>query len=109
MLPLIPALLLLILNGAPNAEQRLGVGPWDAAVKALYARTERPVERKYSPVDRELAKALCSLLHADSAKRETPKAIEPVERSFVPHNPSSAKATEGYADCRRSRDGPNSR
>lgn len=109
MLPLIPALLLLILNGAPNAEQRLGMGPWSAAIRALYARTETSVEYRNGSVDRELAKALCSLLRPESPKADGPGELAPQPTSFVPADPSAAKATEGFADSCRSRDGPVSR
>ncbi len=113
MLHLIPALLLLILNGPANAEQP-SQAQWSAAIRALHAsagpqKIESSIERNLLKCsnDPQFTQALLNLLCQSLDHRETPtRALEPRER-FEKILPQRVGRTgEGFEECRRSRDGP---
>lgn len=117
MLPLIPALLMLILNGPATADRPIQAAHWVEAIKALHACVDRAktgadiqeelLEYSGSP---EFAHALYKLLVTADGVDEGPKAAsEPVERPTIRPNDAPIALPDGFIDGRRSRDGPASR
>lgn len=112
MLPLIPALLMLILNGPATAEQPSRSAQWNAVFRA-YASAQRsdvhveiPQELIANSSNAQFAHALVSLL-IQSLDRDEPAKAEAIRTPFVPINPLfSDRTPPGFEDCRRSRDGP---
>lgn len=107
MLPFLPALLLLLLQGPSDFERLAVEGRSKADWEARLAPRERAIlHTLLAARSPELSCALASFLTEPGAKVEPFSA--PSVKSLAPKvqpNPGSAPC-EGFADCRRSRDGP---
>lgn len=120
MLPLIPALLLLLLQGPSNVERLAQDGRLPEALNSIHQRlgvSSQAADLAMSSLlsmsnDASLAQALATLLAADSP--ETPKLVcrriseLPVAGCPLP-DWASPRLTEGYEKGLRSRDGPGTR
>jgi hypothetical protein len=113
MLPLLPALILLLLQGPSNVERLAHDGRLPAALQAIHQQMDRPeafpgdVLASLIAVsnDLELSKALYALLSLKAKDDPQPTALPVVERTVV--LPSAVPAlSEGYFRSQRTRDGP---
>jgi hypothetical protein len=120
MLPLLPALILLLLQGPAGIERMAWNGQLPGALDALHrqmARSERNCaadEVAFASLlavsgDKNMSRALLHLLALiEPAPPEQPRQIVVAEESSppVPIPPSLGALPDGYFACRRSRDGP---
>jgi hypothetical protein len=121
MWPLLPALILLLLQGPANVERMALDGRLPAALEALQARMpDQDVSARGQAValasllavsgDPQLSHALFALLRIPPqvAATEQPKAVKPLEEPtgppLVPKSLGSSQA--GFLKLQRSRDGP---
>jgi hypothetical protein len=112
MLPFLPALLLLLLQGPSDFERLVAEGRLSSVLEKFVA--ESPKERKtlqallVSGGHPELSRALAVLLTGQSEPEAKPAFVPPVaeERVVVPPTSDARPLPEGYADGRRTRDGP---
>ncbi len=121
MLPLLPAILLLLLQGSAGGDQ----AAWDArlpgALNALHRQLQGGPDgiRAADEVvfasllaaggDDDISKALIKLLtHLDEPSEQVSRPCVDREEtpSVIPIPPSLGDPQSGYYDCRRSRDGP---
>lgn len=121
MLPLIPALLLLILNGPANAEQPAQRAQWTSVFRVFQlggrapgselANGEESLKGLLSlSDDPRFTRALYHLLWDSMNAKEQVDAASQARAPFVPILGLSDRYSEdAYQDCRRSRDGPSSR
>lgn len=121
MLPLLPALILLLLQGPAGIERMAWNGQLPGAIDALHrqisegpdgvAAAENAVFASLLAVssDRSMSRALLQLLaYVDVSTPETSAPILASEECGPPITvpPSLGSPDEGYFTCRRSRDGP---
>jgi len=119
MLPLLPALILLILQGPANIERLACDGHLPAALKAIHRHMRKPEAKEADNVllasllavssDREMSEALQHLLALTSPPEEPQVATPAPEPEASP--PISAPAhlgapQDGHGTSQRSRDGP---
>lgn len=125
MLPILPALLLLILQGPSSVEKMARDGRLPAALEAVSRQMEIQEHRSGSlekadaavlasllafGSDPDLSKALFKLLSLDQAPLSEsgsprPAAIAENQSPVLPSG-DSPPLQDAYRDCRRSRDGP---
>ncbi len=117
MLPLLPALILLLLQGPANIERMAHDGHLQAALTAIQRHMpERKVNRADEAVlasllavstDRQLSRALVQLLAFAETDPPVERVVIPAETSApIPIPPSLGRLREGFAASQRSRDGP---
>lgn len=119
MLPLLPALILLLLQGPSNVERLALEGRLPAALQAVHATLDRPAlpaeeQRKVLAQllsvssDAELTRVFASLLALVTDDPETKDAETPGEERSAPTLPTETRARvpDGFLACQRSRDGP---
>jgi hypothetical protein len=121
MLPLLPALILLFLQGPANIERMASVGQLPGALNALHRQMATP-HKRVRPADevvlasllavsgdRELSEALWQLLSLTSTTNPEIKPVVVFDQEHsppIPIPPSLGQLQDGYVDGRRSRDGP---
>ena len=128
MLPLLPALILLLLNGPAHVERMAEGGALPAALAAIQQRAERPGSFKQARADELMLASLLSLSGdpqvshalarilsiqytnepAASAQPEGLLRAEPAGEP-PPTDSPSGKTRDGFLNSQRSRDGPASR
>jgi len=124
MLPIIPALLLLLLHGPSNVERLAREGRLPAALDAMHREIARSsvtadavhevaIASLLASTDPHFSRAFYALLNPVTARPEpksaitaAPRADEIQVRPDLGAPPPSIP--EGFSDCRRSRDGPSS-
>lgn len=117
MLPFLPAILLLLLQGPSNVERLAIQGRLPAALDAVYRSVgQTPTLREAEQVvlatllaageDPDLSDALLAILRSERTRRET--TAEPLDdRAPVPPFPDHGPPPqEGFARSQRVRDGP---
>ncbi len=116
MLPLIPALLMLILNGPATAEQPSRSAQWNAVFRACAsaqrsdAHIQIPQELIANSSNAQFTHALFSLLIQSLDREESVAQTVAIREPFAPiAQPSGDRTPPGFEDCRRSRDGPATR
>ncbi|HVT13414.1 MAG TPA: hypothetical protein VHE55_14200 [Fimbriimonadaceae bacterium] len=121
MLPLLPALILLLLQGPANVERMAGSGQLPGALQALHrqmastpsetCKAEEVVFASLLAVssDKDMSRILLRLLTfiepPDAERTPIPASFEESSPP-APIPPSLGAPQDGYFDCRRSRDGP---
>lgn len=129
MLPLLPALILLLLNGPANIERLAEGGALPAALAAIQQRIDTPQTRGSLQAradhlamasllslsgDPQISRALARLL-AFNVVSDEPKPVpagvtaEPEDTEPPPIERSLGKPQDGFLRCQRSRDGPHCR
>ncbi len=120
MLPLLPALILLLLQGPANVERMAGSGQLPGALQALHrqmasasSETSKAEEVVFASLlavsgDKDMSRALLHLLtFIEPPEAERPILVSTEESSPpTPIPPLLGAPQDGYFDCRRSRDGP---
>ncbi len=113
MLPILPVILLLLLQGPANVERMALQGRLPAVIEAIQ-RMDTPKDEQEALVsllaasqDRELAHALLSILKWTETAPVRPQVLLPEEPAFVPiEHQQPMLLTGGFAKGNRSRDGP---
>lgn len=111
MFPLIPVILLLLLQGPSNADRlaRNGhlLGSLDAiAADSTLRESDRVVLASlFAREDAKLSDALIAILRSDRTRPSAPPPTEPVVKQ-VPVSAPKLRLQQGYARSQRSRDGP---
>jgi hypothetical protein len=120
MLPLLPALILLFLQGPAGIERMAWNGQLPHAIDALHRQMATAPEKAgvaeemvlasllAASGDREMSRALCQLLaFIEPTPERTQAPIIANEASPpIPIPPALGDPRNGYYDCQRSRDGP---
>ena len=116
MLPLLPALLLLLLQGPSNIERLAQAGRLPEALDSLHRQIfVSPAAADLAMTsllqmsgDESLAQALATLLGSSEAPPQTPATPARVEEigAPAPVDRSAIATDEGYSENRRTRDGP---
>lgn len=116
MLPFLPAILLLLLQGPSNVERLMVQGRLPAALDAVYRTVgQTPTLREAEEVvlatllaageDPQLSDALLAILRSERTRRKA--VAEPlVDRTPIPPFPDHGPPREGFARSQRVRDGP---
>lgn len=117
MLPFLPAILLLLLQGPSNVERLAIQGRLPAALDAVYRTAgQTPTLREAEQVvlatllaageDPELSDALLAILRSERTRRETPAEplVEP--KPVIPFPDHAPPPEEGFTRSQRVRDGP---
>ncbi len=115
MLPILPALILLLLHGPSNIERLAREGRLPAALDAIHREMDRApvaatateqaiIASLLATTDPHLSHALFSLLRPESPGKPA-KALEPREPQ-TPAEPPEPTPADGFSECRRTRDGP---
>ena len=120
MLPLIPALILLLLQGPSNFERLTMDARLPAALEVIHRQLLEPGNSQLSEREEQalasliasgkgaqLTQALLSFLWQEEEVRTKPtfRDCQDLESTSITSPPTSRRQ-DGYADCRRSRDGP---
>lgn len=121
MFPLLPALILLLLNGPANLERLAADGRLPAALASVQARADQAKNLSRADelalaslltLDGSTADALFRLLASDSLiseNREEPLVAPEVDQTPPDVPPELGDPHDGLGTCRNSRDGPSAR
>ena len=106
MFPLIPAIILLLLQGSSGLERpqagRMPQG-WN-----LRREVSTRDARAQAALAQFLAIAACDQLDASQAQESAPKELRPAHPRVEREEPRAPAPKDGFQTCRRSRDGPDS-
>jgi hypothetical protein len=121
MLPLLPALILLLLKGPAGIERMAWNGQLPSALHALHRQMAKAPERTCAADEvvfasllavsgnKDMSRALLHLLtYVEPAATETPTHVAKSDEASppVPIPPTLGTPSNGYFACQRSRDGP---
>ena len=121
MLPLLPALILLLLQGPANIERMAGSGQLPAALHVLTRHIASSSDRSSAAdevvlasllaagQDQQVSKALLHLLtlvEASEPERPRVRVLSDTDQPRIPIPPSLGRLCSGFIHSQRSRDGP---
>ncbi len=120
MLPFLPALILLILQGPAGIERMAAAGQLPSALNALHPRVASMPEARSADdaaiasilamtSGRDMSRALLQLLtwvQPEEPEQPMTATVTDERKSPIPVPPSLGAPSDGYFACRRSRDGP---
>jgi len=118
MLPLLPALLLLLLQGPSNFERLSVDGRLPAALEAFHRELAQPNKPQLSEqdenalasllaagIDVQLSQAFLALFQRSEIQPSRPAAFQE-EPASIDSKDTLGNLQEGFSQCRRTRDGP---
>jgi len=117
MLPILPAIILLLLHGPSNFERLAGEGRLPQALQAIHRHIDEPTTRREaedavlasllaSGADPRLSGAILAFLRGRPAKPSNRPVTGREAQIVSPTDEPAARVHSGFAQCQRSRDGP---
>lgn len=120
MLPILPALLLLLLQGPANIDRMAAEGRLPAALKSMHRGIAAPANRLSSAADNvvlasliavssdhEISQVLLNILSlVETGVENSPSEFGAEPRQSIAGPPQLGALTDGFLSCQRSRDGP---